>query len=328
MHPDILRYSSSSSPNIWQLKDALFFPDDDIQDVADQMSKLWIQAVCEKDSNYPSKLCRIKSQPYILYYQWDLSLLDKPILGVVWPRQPSIYAGKILDRLFKTADRYNIVTVSGMAPGVDQLAHRLSMEKGIPTIAVLWWGLGRFLQRPERHLIASIVQHGGLVISEFRLFQQPETYTFPQRNRIIAWLSDALFLPEASKKSGSLITVDFAHQMGISIYGTPYDIYSPQSQWLHEQMQLGIIKPIFDFKSLLTQYFSVKKQASKSNLPAQNLSESESKILSYLHKSQVCSLEFLSDAMQTSPLSLLSTISLLEIKQLIIQDMPGMYRVF
>lgn len=183
------------------------------------------------------------------------------------------------------------------------------------------------MERPERHLIASIVASGGLVISEFRLFQQPETYTFPQRNRIIAGLSDALFLPEASKKSGSLITVDFAHQMGIPIYGTPYDIYSPQSQGLHEQMELGIVKPIFDAKSLFVQHFSLKKTPPKRQVSLQNLTDPESQLLKHLSKINSCNIESLSKISQLPLISLLSTITLLELKQLVIQEMPGVYRV-
>lgn len=325
MHLDILRYSSPSSPTISQLKTATSLFDDDLDSVANQMENLGIQAIRDGDPQFSSKFKEMTPQPYILYYQGDISLLQRRTLGIVWPRQPSIYAGKVLDRLFKIVDRYDLVTVSGLAPGIDQLAHRLSIEKGIPTIAVLGWGLGEYLQKSERHLIASIVEHGGLVISEFRLFQTPETYTFPQRNRIIAGLSDALFLPEAGKKSGSLITVDFAHKMGRPIYGTPYDICSTQSQWLHEQMEAGVIKPIFHFETMLTQHFSLKNKKSHKKLLPLDLSPQESLIINCFHKASVCSLEYLSSLTNTTPSNILSSISLLEIKNLIIQTSPGIY---
>ena len=325
MHLDILRYSSPSSPTISQLKKSTSLFDDDLDSIANQMKNLDIQAIRDGDPEFSSKFKEMTPQPYILYYQGDISLLQRPTLGIVWPRQPSIYAGKILDRLFKVVDRYDLVTVSGLASGIDQLAHRLSIEKGIPTIAVLGWGLGEYLSKSERHLIASIVEHGGLVISEFRLFQTPETYTFPQRNRIIAGLSDALFLPEAGKKSGSLITVDFAHKMGRSIYGTPYDICSVESQWLHEQMELGIIKPIFHFESMLTHHFSLKTQKSHKKLTPLDLSPQESLIFNCFRKTKECSLDYLSSLTNTPPSSILGSISLLEIKKLIVQISPGIY---
>lgn len=327
MHPDVFRYSSSSSPSISQLKGWLVIDDSEVQSIADQMKSLWIKAICDQDLEFPAKVRKIRSAPYILYYQWDISLLNKPILGVVWPRQPSIYAGKILDRMFKIADRYNLVTISGLATWVDQLAHRLSIERGIPTIAVLWGGLWEYLQRSDRHLIASIVEHGGLVISEFRLFQAPETYTFPQRNRIIAGLSDVLFLPEAGKKSGSLITVDFAHKMGVPIYGTPYDIFSPESQWLHTQISLWIIKPLFDLDSLFKNNFSLKAKIQVYSKIQKDLSPSESLVIRCLHQVKSCSLEYLSSITKTSPSTLLWLMSVLEIKALVRQSSPGIYSI-
>jgi len=325
MHLDILRYSSPSSPTINQLKQSSLLFDDDLDEIANQMKNLNIQAIRDGDPEFPAKCKEMTPQPYILYYQWDISLLQRPILGIVWPRQPSIYAGKILDRLFKVVDRYDLVTVSGLAPGIDQLAHRLSIEKGIPTIAILGWGLGEYLQKSERHLISSIVENWGLVISEFRLFQTPETYTFPQRNRIIAGLSDVLFLPEAGKKSGSLITVDFAHKMWRPIYGTPYDICSTQSQGLHEQMEAGVIQPIFHFESMLSQHFTSKGISHISPKTTVDLSPHESLVFGCLRKAKVCSLEYLTALTQSSPSMLLGTISLLELKKLIIQTSPGIY---
>jgi len=79
-----------------------------------------------------------------------------------------------------------MVTISGMAEGVDQLCHKYSIENNISTIAVLGGGIGRYLRREEKDIIHRIVAAGGLVISEYRIFQQPTNYSFPQRNRIIA----------------------------------------------------------------------------------------------------------------------------------------------
>ena len=106
-----------------------------------------------------------------------------------------------METLFTHVHNYELVTISGMAKGIDQLCHTLSIEHSLPTIAVLGGGLGRYSKRPERMMIQKIVDTGGLVLSEFRLGDQPTNYSFPQRNRIIAGISDVLFLPEAGKKS-------------------------------------------------------------------------------------------------------------------------------
>lgn len=112
-----------------------------------------------------------------------------------------MYGKKVLETLFGYAGDYDLVTISGMAEGVDQLCHSLSVEHSLPTIAVLGGGLGRYSKRTEREMIQQIVDAGGLVLSEFRLGDQPTNYSFPQRNRIIAGIADLLFLPEAGKKS-------------------------------------------------------------------------------------------------------------------------------
>ena len=139
--------------------------------------------------------------PYIIYYVGDISLLEKDILGIVGPRKMSVYGEKVVETLLDHAREYDLVTISGMAEGVDQLCHSRSLQHSLPTIAVLGGGLGRYSKRPERSFITEIVESGGLVLSEFRLGDQPTNYSFPQRNRIIAGLSDVIFLPEAGKKS-------------------------------------------------------------------------------------------------------------------------------
>ena len=107
-------------------------------------------------------------------------------------------------------------------------------------------------------MIHKIIDNGWLVLSEFKLNSKPERYTFPQRNRIVAGLSELVFLPEASEKSGSLITVDFARQMHKDVYGAPSSIFSPTSQWLHKYMQQWLITPVVQRDWMLGKYFGRK----------------------------------------------------------------------
>ena len=132
------------------------------------------------------KCSAIKPSVYLLYYIGDISLLTKKILGIVGPRRMSIYGQKVIEKVFLHASGYEMATISGMAEGIDQLCHKHSIAQGIPTIAVLGGGLGRYYSRPERELIQQIVDAGGLVLSEFKLSEQPTNYSFPQRNRIRA----------------------------------------------------------------------------------------------------------------------------------------------
>lgn len=111
------------------------------------------------------------------------------------------------------------------------------------------------MKSSKREMIQKIIDHGWLVLSEFKLDKWPERYTFPQRNRIVAWLSDMVFVPEATMKSGSLITVDFARSMHKDVYGAPWSIFSPTSQGLGHYMQQWLVKPVVDIDEMLGQYF-------------------------------------------------------------------------
>lgn len=255
INPHALIYSSHQDITIWNLKESNYDPSIDTTLVANWMASHDVDAIVEWDQNYPNKISNISSNPYILYYQWNIDLLKKPILGIVGPRNHTDFAKSIVQKIINQAINHDLVTISGLASGVDQLAHRFSLGKNIPTIAVLGWWFSPFLKSKDRDLIQKIVSNWWLILSEFKLSQKPQTYTYPQRNRIIAGLSDVLFLPEACKKSWSLITVDFAKKQQKPIYGTP-NLSSPSmSDWLHEYLQNWIVRPLLDIKSMLNLHF-------------------------------------------------------------------------
>lgn len=261
IHPHALIYSSQEDITIGHLKQANYDPSIDTTVVAHWMANREISAVVEGEPDFPSKLYQIQSKPYIIYYQGDISLLNKPILGIVGPRKHSDFAKIMVQKVINQATHHDIVTISGLASGVDQLAHHYSLENNIPTIAVLWWGFRHFLASKDREFIRRIVDQGGLVISEFKLSQDPQSYTFPQRNRIIAGLADVLFLPEASKNSGSLITVEFAQKLQKPIYGTPNFTSPSMSEWLHEQLQNWWMRALLNIPAMFKAHFSVPQKS-------------------------------------------------------------------
>lgn len=210
------------------------------------------------DDFYHFKFRQISSAPYVIYGKGNRELLNQDVLAVVWPRNVSPYGKQVTEHLFQSVKHYNLVTISGLADGVDMLCHELSIEHHIPTIAVLWAGLARAMNSTKREMIQKIIDHGGLVLSEFKLDKWPEKYTFPQRNRIVAGLSDMVFVPEAAMKSGSLITVDFARGMHKDVYGAPWSIFSPTSQGLGNYMQQWLVKPVVNIDEMLARYFGKK----------------------------------------------------------------------
>lgn len=238
----------------------------------------------------------------------------------------SSYATDVLTRLFALAPGYRFATISWLAPGVDQLCHRLSLQKWIPTIAVLGWWLKWFLSWSDRELIQQIVASGGLVISEFKLDQQPQHYTFPQRNRIIAWLADVIFLPEAGAKSGSLITANFALDMKKPLYGAPNNIFSITSAGVNQLIASWAAHAVTDIQQFLDSCFVRQDsiQAVK-NLP--DLSAHEQLLISFLSEKNICSLTDFLRLDSFSSQEIISLLTLLEMKNYVVQDSPGMYKI-
>jgi len=191
---------------------------------------------------------KTKQIPYITYYIWNLDILKtKKIIAIVWPRQMNTTTSRLVKDFFKKI-KYNnrIAIISGLADGVDSLAHNLAIENNIPTISVLWFGLAKAISWNTKHLIKKIVDNNWLVISEFKLKQPGTNWTFPQRNRIIAWLSDVLFVPQARENSWTLITIDDAIKIKIPIFSCFSSIYNEIWTGTNKLIAQNHIKWIYD----------------------------------------------------------------------------------
>jgi DNA protecting protein DprA len=205
------------------------------------------------------KMSRMRPRVAGIYYWWDILLLQRKILWIVGPRKPSMYGEKVLRHLFSTLPLYDVVTISWWAQWIDYLVHQLSLERNIPTIVVLGWSITWYQQTGQCHFLQRIVDKGGLVISEYADSMAPRKYTFPQRNRIIAWLSDSIFVPEASVWSGSLITVERAGDYSVPVYAPMQDIFSVSGMWVTEYMIQGKINSVWaDMSTFLSHYYTKK----------------------------------------------------------------------
>jgi DNA processing protein len=119
-----------------------------------------IIGITQEMENYPSKFSSSKTSPYLLYAIGNTDLLNQKVLGIVGPREMSPYASKVMEALFQHLQQLNLITVSGLARGVDQKCHQLSLKYNIPTIAILGGGIKRYLKSSAKHLIKEILQKG------------------------------------------------------------------------------------------------------------------------------------------------------------------------
>ena len=190
--------------------------------------ELGVQAVCECSTDYPGSLRELSDPPPVLYLTGDARLLLRcpdDAIGMVGTRRPTRVGREAARNIAGGIARTGGVVVSGMAFGVDGAAHDGALAVGGLTIAVLAGGV-EVSSPPSHRQLYGEIRGRGLVVSELPPGTRPTRWTFPARNRIIAGLSSAVVVVEAPLRSGALITVDHAHDLGIDVYAVPGSLAS------------------------------------------------------------------------------------------------------
>lgn len=208
---------------------------------------------------YPESLRAIRDYPAVLCIRGNVDLLRSPQLAVVGSRQHSLY-GERWGRYFCEAlAKQGITITSGLALGIDGVAHRGALQVGGGTIAVLGSGLNHIYPHRHRQLAESIVASGGTLVSEFSLAATPVAYHFPRRNRIISGLSYGVLVVEAALRSGSLVTARCALEQGREVFAIPGPLGHPGMEgphWLIKQGAAVVTEP----EDILAQFPSLNRQ--------------------------------------------------------------------
>lgn len=199
-----------------------------LSEARQELAKEKIDFITWHDPEYPALLLEIPSPPPILYYRGRLDANIKNHLAVVGSRQHSAYAEKTIAALLTQVATSGVEIISGLALGVDGLAHRAALQAGGRTIAILGSGLSadNIYPTENRLLAEEIINSGGAVISEFPPGTPPYKQNFPQRNRIIAGLAQATLVIESKEKSGALITAAYALEQNREVLAVPGNIFS------------------------------------------------------------------------------------------------------
>jgi len=178
------------------------------------------------DARYPTLLKEIPSPPKKLFYKGDFrSEIFENCIAVVGSRKMSIYGEKVIEKIFSTLSK-KITVVSGFMSGVDAESHRQALKFGLKTIAVMPCGIDYIHPEDQVSLYQKILSKNSLVISEYPDQFKPKIWTYPRRNRIVAGLSRAVVVIEASLNSGSLITAKLANSFGRDVFIVPGSIFS------------------------------------------------------------------------------------------------------
>ncbi|MEH7010725.1 DNA-processing protein DprA [Neobacillus niacini] len=198
-----------------------------------------IEAISILDKNYPALLKEIYQPPWVLFVKGNLNLLDKqPKLAVVGSRQATQYGKNAISLMFPRLVEKGLVIVSGLATGIDTLAHEYAMKNGGNTIAVIAGGLYHVYPKENAELAREMMKTQ-LVVSEYPPDTKPMRWHFPARNRIISGMSNGTFIIEAKRKSGSLITANYAVNEGREVFSLPGSIFNPSSLGTNDLIKQG-----------------------------------------------------------------------------------------
>lgn len=196
-----------------------------------------------KDQNYPFLLKQIHKPPQRLYYKGYIELLKKTCIAVVGTRKNSDYGEEMTRKIIDELSHLDLCIVSGLALGIDTIAHQAALEYGLSTIAILGSGIDNIY--PFENLeLAEIIAQKGLIISEYEGQIAPLKSNFPQRNRIVSGISVATIIIEAPEKSGALITAKLALEQNREIFTLPGDVGSINSIGPLRLLQNGGAYPI------------------------------------------------------------------------------------
>jgi len=172
------------------------------------------------DENYPSRLKFCSDGPVMLYYKGSTNLNASRVVAVVGTRRPSEYGKMVTEQLVNELSHLGILVISGLAYGVDILAHRTALDSGLDTVAVLGHGLDRIYPGSHDKTARRMLGQGGL-LTEFMSGTNPDAVNFPKRNRIVAGLCDALVMVESKRRGGSLITATIANSYNKDVFAFP-----------------------------------------------------------------------------------------------------------
>ncbi len=236
--------------------------------VWEQIQESGIQVLTWEDAAYPKQLIEIDQPPPVLYLRGDLQPDDDWAVAVVGTRRITAYGRQVAQEISSFLANNGITVISGLARGVDSVAHKSALDAGGRSIAVLGNGVDLIYPPEHKRLADAMIQHGAL-ISDYPPGTPPDSVNFPPRNRIISGLARAVVIVEAGERSGALITANFAAEQGRDVFAVPGNINAPQSKGTNRLIQQGanpLLEPQEILETLnLTQV--VEYRAARATLP-------------------------------------------------------------
>jgi len=288
----------------------------DLNRVIDTIAQKKIRVITWQDSDYPRRLKEIHQSPPVLFVNGNLNVEDEWAVAVVGTRRVTAYGRMVAMELAGFLARNGVTVVSGLARGVDAIAHQSALQAGGRTIAVLGSGVD-IVYPPEHAKMAKEIIAQGALISDYPIGTPPDGVNFPPRNRIISGLSLATVVVEAGETSGALITAEFAVEQGRDVFAVPGSIMAPQSDGTNRLIEQGA-RPLLKMDEILETLKLENIPEKQQHRKASPIDPLEMKVLEHLtheplHVDELANLSGL-------PINEVSaTLTLLELKGLVSQ---------
>ncbi len=276
------------------------------------------------DEHYPKRLLNCYDSPPLLYYRGNANLNTSRIISVVGTRNNSDYGKIICEKFIEDLKSENILVVSGLAFGIDTVAHKAALKNNLQTVAVLAHGLDRIYPQQNKSLAKQITEQGGL-LTDFISNTNPDKQNFPKRNRIVAGVCDAVIVIESSKKGGSLITAELGNGYNKDVFAIPGRVTDSKSEgcnYLIQNNKAALINSATDFLEMMGWSQDQKPTAKKQRELFIELSPDERIVVDILQQQDSIQIDELYFKSGLSSSAVAAALLMLEMQNVVI-SLPG-----
>ncbi len=297
--------------SIFQLRESI-----DLDRVWKNIEAQKISVLTWDDPGYPRRLLEIEHPPPVLYLRGDYSETDEWAVAIVGSRRVTAYGRQVTEEIAAFLAHNGITVISGLARGIDALAHQAALAAGGRTIGILGSGVDK-LYPPENRGLAEQMMLQGAVMSDYSVGTPPDGPNFPPRNRIISGLALAVVVIEAGYKSGALITAEFGVEQGREVFAVPGNITAPQSKGTNKLIQDGahLLAQPADILEVLELTQVAQHQSAQRILPGNEL---ESRLYAMMELEPV-HIDEISNQAHLPPDQVSSALTMMELKGLVRQ---------
>ncbi|MES1221692.1 MAG: DNA-processing protein DprA, partial [Bacteroidota bacterium] len=274
----------------------------------------------------PKRLLNCYDSPTLLYYKGTADLNASKIVAIIGTRSHTDYGKQVTEKLVKEFSEQNVTIISGLAFGIDALAHKAAIKNDLPTVGVLAHGLDQIYPFEHSGLAKDMIKHNGGLLTEFRSKSKPDKHNFPTRNRIVAGISDATIVIETGIKGGSMITAELANGYNKDVFALPGRITDAKSAGCNYLIKNNKAMLLTDAREL-TEIMGWEERSHKSDVKRQKeifieLSKDEKIIIDILNEKEAVHIDEINLRSGLSSSAVASAILTLELQNAVV-SLPG-----